>query len=89
VKWPQRRVLRAHRFVTPFAKCGMQVIYRGMSTIVGSLLIKMKVGKRPRRALQLKIEIFANRMRARACEMTLHLTKSGFVVKRFDERFLY
>lgn len=65
------------------------VVYRGMGTIVGNLQVKMKVGKRPRRALRLEIAIFANRMRARTCEMTLYLTKSGFTAKISGERFLY
>lgn len=65
------------------------VVHRGVNTVIGSLLVKMKVHRRPKRTLRLRINIFANKMRARATELTLNLAKAGFAVKKTEERFLY
>jgi len=65
------------------------VIHRGMDVVAGNLVVKMKVGKRAKRRLDLKISIYANKMRARRLEFGLTLARSGFKVIDFRESDLY
>ncbi len=62
------------------------VIHKGFSLVNGSLKIKMKSNKR---TLKIKVEIFADKMRARYTDVTINLTKSGFSVKETSSGFLY
>jgi hypothetical protein len=64
-------------------------IYRGLGQVMGSLLVKMKSGKRPRRVLKLSITVFSSRMRARQWEMTIQLASKGLSVKKTQDKFLY
>ncbi len=64
-------------------------IFRGKNILAGSLIIKMKKEKIAKRKLELKIDIFANGMRAKTYTMTAQLTKSGLTVKKTEAGFLY
>jgi hypothetical protein len=66
-----------------------KVIHRGFNLIVGTVRIKMKVGKLAKRSLKIKIQIFANRMRAREWQMTIRLAKTGFSVTDVRDQFIY
>ena len=57
------------------------VIHRGLNSVVGTLHVQMAVAKRPKRRLDLRFSLYANRMRARRLEVQLHLAKTGFQVK--------
>jgi hypothetical protein len=65
------------------------VLHRGLNLNLGAFLFAMKVGKRPRRRLDLRINVYADRMRPRSTEVVLTLAKRGFAVKRFKEGFQY
>jgi hypothetical protein len=64
-------------------------VYRGLNLIVGTLGVTMARGRRPRRVLRLQIDVFADRMRARRWEESVHLTRAGFGVRRSHQTFLY
>jgi hypothetical protein len=65
------------------------VIHRGLNNLVGRILVKMKVEKRPKRLLKLVITIYANKMRARHITTSIQLAKKGFSVTSLKERNLY
>ena len=64
------------------------VVHRGMNLLVGTLRVKMKVGKRAKRVLRLEITIFADKMRALEVEATVQLAKTRSV-KLGKERHMY
>ncbi len=64
-------------------------IYRGKNMLVGSLIVKMKKIKVPKRKLDLTIDIFSSNMRAKTYSMSIQLAKKGFSVKRIESRYLY
>lgn len=72
-----------------FAASPNGVIHRAMNFVVGELRVRMKVGSRPKRRLDLSIDTYASRMRARNVKFSLSLAKAGFSVKKTAERFLY
>ena len=74
-----------HIFMKDFAG----VIHRGLSQVIGTLHIKMKVGKRPKRLVKVSITLYANRMRARKVSAVIQLAKKGFSVTEQKEIFLY
>lgn len=57
------------------------VIHRGLDQIAGTLLVKMRQSKRPKRALKLEIVVYANKMRAKKVTCSLSLARAGFTVK--------
>jgi len=65
------------------------VIHRGLNNVVGTLRVKMKVGKRPKRLLKLSITVYANKMRARKLSTAIQLAKKGFTAISIKESFLY
>ena len=65
------------------------VVYRGMSSIIGRLRVKMKVVKRAKRILRLRILVYADKMRARQVEALVRLTKKQFSVELNKEAYLY
>jgi hypothetical protein len=66
-----------------------KVVHRGLSSVTGEFLVKMKVHKRAKRVLRLTIAVFANKMRAREWSFDVQLAKSGFTVTQTKERFIY
>lgn len=64
-------------------------LFRGAATVLGTLQVKMKVGKLPRRVLRLAITLYATRMRARCVRLTIQFAKKGFSVKHSAEEFIY
>lgn len=62
------------------------VVHRGMSELVGWLGVEMK-GRR--RSLDISINIFANRMRAKHWRFLVNLSRSGFAVRMTKEGYLY
>lgn len=66
-----------------------EVVHRGMNVVVGNLIVKMKVGNRAKRRLDLSIIIYANKMRARQLQFDLTLAQSGFKVTNVKQSFLY
>lgn len=66
-----------------------RVIHRGLNIMVGNLQVKMKVGKRPKRKLNLSITFYANKMRAKQYEYSVNLAKSGFDVALISQKYLY
>ncbi len=64
-------------------------IFRGLNQLVGRLRVEMKKGKRPRRILNLRIRVFADRMRATEWSFKVQLAKTGFQIKDVEERFVY
>lgn len=65
------------------------VVHRGMGVVAGNLIVKMKVGKRAKRKLDLAVTIYANKMRARTLRFSLSLAQSGFRVTNVQHSFLY
>ena len=66
-----------------------EVVHRGLSSVAGSLLFKMKVAKRARRNVRLSVSVYANKMRARRQEATISLAKKGFSVLAASEVDVY
>jgi len=66
-----------------------ELIYKGFNLIAGSPTVRMKMGKRPKRALHLAIDTYASKMVARRLLVTLHLTKTDLKVTRMEETPLY
>ena len=64
-------------------------IFRGLSFVPGHFLVTMKKGKRPRRILNLRIEVFASGMRGRRWTMAIQLANRGFSVKKTHDTFIY
>lgn len=62
------------------------VVHRGLNIVVDSLRVGMKQRKR---ALKLKIKIYANNMRARQWHLSIHLTRKGFSIQKEDMEYLY
>ena len=65
------------------------IIHRELNTIVGKINIKMKVDKRPKRLLKFSITIYANKMRARTVNVSIHLAKKGFSLPTIKQNYLY
>jgi hypothetical protein len=65
------------------------VVYRGINTIIGNILVKMKVEKRTKRALRLEISLYANKMRARGIVFNLLLSQKSIKVRKESEIFKY
>lgn len=65
------------------------LIFRGKNLVVGRLKVKMKKEKLSKRKLEITIEIFASNMRAKIYTINIQLTKSGFVLKKTKEDYLY
>lgn len=65
------------------------VIHRGINMILDNLKVRMKVGKRPRRRLDITILLHAHKMRARRFSYSLYLEKKGFSVKTHSSGYLY
>jgi hypothetical protein len=65
------------------------LVYRGMSFVLGNLVVTMKKTKLPKRVLILQIDLFADRMRARSHTIRVQLAKKGFTVKELESKFLY
>jgi hypothetical protein len=65
------------------------VVHRGMNMVAGRILVTMKKAKRAKRRLDLTLEVYANKMRARQFRFSVKLAKRGFSVKNVGEQFLY
>lgn len=65
------------------------IVHRGLNNYIGSIRVKMKVEKRPKRLLKMTIAIYANKMRARLISATIQLAKKGFSVLALKENYLY
>ncbi len=65
------------------------VIHRGLNLVVGDIKVKMKVGKLPKRKLDLTVNIYANKMRARITTYSIKLVKKRFIVKEKSSDFVY
>jgi hypothetical protein len=65
------------------------VAHRGIRNIMGTLHVKIKRSKRPRRTLHVIIRIFANKMRARVWYFDIQLTTTGFKTKLLKDTYLY
>ena len=61
-------------------------VYRGLNVVIGTLFVTMKKEKR---RLDLRIGIFADKMRARSWLMRVQLAQSGFAVNAVTSDFLY
>lgn len=64
-------------------------VYRGLDLVAGTLHVRMKKVKRPKRMFRLTIALYAHMMRARQWTMTVQLAKKGFHVRKTAEKFLY
>ncbi len=64
-------------------------VYKGLNTVVGYVRVAMKMGSRPRRVLHVKVQVFADRMRAKVWTFRIQLARSGFSVRNTDESFVY
>jgi hypothetical protein len=64
-------------------------VYRGLNIVIGRLQVRMARGRRPRRVLRLGVNVFADRMRARRWEETIHLSRAGFSIRRSEQTYLY
>ena len=56
------------------------VVHRSLNRFVGTMYVKMRVGRRPHRRLRFSIRLFANRMQARQVHYVVELAKKGFAV---------
>ena len=72
-----------------FMNSATKPIHRGMNIQLGSLIVSMKKGKRPKRVVNIEMQILADRMRARRYVMRVQLAKRGFTVTQREPSFLY
>jgi len=64
------------------------VIHKGLNLAVGSMRVKMKVDRLPKRKLLLAATLYANRMRARKVDFNIHFTSKGFRLIKTESSFL-
>jgi hypothetical protein len=64
-------------------------ILRGIGQQVGALLVSMKRNPRPRRILNLEIQLVSVNMRGRRWSFRVHLGTAGFAVRETRSEFLY
>ena len=64
-------------------------VHKGLDLGVGTILVKMKVGKRPKRLFKFTTSLYANKMRARSITATIQLAKKGFSIRSSKEVYLY
>ncbi len=85
--------LQDHSHLNPgetiFIAAGGSPIFRGLNRMIGSLRVRMKTAKRPKRILSLQVQVFADRMRATEWTFKVQLARKGFSIKDIRERFLY
>ena len=74
---------------TIFIASGNEPTFRGLGHTIGSLRVRMKSKKRPRRILGLRIQMFTDRMRATEWEYKIQLASNGFSIRGVKERFIY
>ncbi len=65
------------------------VIYRGLNSVSGSIIVKMKKEKRFKRVLKINVTIYSNKMVAREEKMSIYVSKSGISVRKEGEKYLY
>jgi len=59
--------------------------YNGIHLLTGSLRVKMRRDPRPRRSLQMRVELFADHMQPRYWTFRVHLTRQGFAIRDVQE----
>lgn len=64
-------------------------IYRGFTRAAGSLLVRLPRGRRRRHILNVKLQLFADHMRAREWTMDLMMSKTAWSIESHEEVFLY
>lgn len=57
------------------------VTYQHLNRIMGAIIVRMKVGKRPKRRLVFTITLFASKMAPRRVQFVVQLAKKGFSVR--------
>lgn len=65
------------------------VIHKGIHHVIGVMHVKMKVGKRAKQRLDLEIQLYANKMRAKKTRIALKLTQSGMKSRVSEDGYLY
>ena len=71
---------------TVFTKHVTRIIHRGPSYAQGILIVKMRVGKRPKRVLRFAVTLYANRMLPVVQTFTIQLARKGFSIKEVITR---
>jgi hypothetical protein len=64
------------------------ILYQHLNNVVGSIQVKMKVMKMPKRLLKFSGAVYARKMPARSADFTVELAKSGFSVKSVNVKHL-
>lgn len=64
-------------------------IHKGLNSLVGKIIVKMKKEKRLKRVLKINVKIYADRMIAREENISIYVSSFGITVKRGEERYLY
>jgi hypothetical protein len=64
-------------------------VFRGLNVVAGTLRVAMLRGQRPRRRLDLAINIYASGMPAQRWELRINLAKAGFTVRQARRDYLY
>ena len=65
------------------------VVHRKLNTKNGKLRVIMKCGKNSKRTLRIKIDFWADKMRARTIQYKLSLSQKNFKWKLESEDYLY
>jgi len=71
---------------TVFTKQVQRIIHRGLNYAQGALVVKMRVGKRPKRVLRFSVTLYASRMLPVVQTFTIQLARKGFSVKEVITR---
>jgi len=72
-------------YTTDFNKA----IHRGLNIMGGNIILKMHEGKTAKKKVEISIAIYANKMRAKVCRATVHITKQNCSVAKYEDDFLY
>lgn len=64
-------------------------LHRGLNSVVGNLVVKMKKAKLSKRRLDLEINIYSSNMRAKTTSITIQLAKKGFSITKVKSNDIY
>jgi hypothetical protein len=64
-------------------------IHRGLNHVAGYLNVTLKTIRNPSKILMMEIKLLADGMRGRSWVMEVKLKKSGFIVTKVDDTYLY
>ncbi|MFH1375451.1 MAG: ATP-binding protein [Patescibacteria group bacterium] len=66
-----------------------EVVHKGLNIIAGTLRFDMRVGQRPKRILNLEVDIYASKMRAHKWNIKVRLAGGKLSVQKMEDEHIY